>query len=290
LLNSPVLVELISLTDSEQRALVLNSPNTDSCFYWFNVPALPVRNWIVRATPLQTNTYMPTYYGDVIFYNDATIFSTNAQQGQYASINLVPNFWGDSINWDSTSNPFFGRASGTITGNGTTIVSTLGSNNLSTIFNASKAVVLILNAQNKPIGFAKVNADGTFTTPNLPPGQYSLRVEAPKVPSQSVPFSITSGSNAQINFNATGSGVNTVTSVNKTIKSSELSIYPNPANDKISLKGVTGAVKIIDTKGQTVLETASTSNIEIGKLPSGLYTITGLNKANKLISARFVKH
>ena len=284
-------VELVSLSDSLQPT-ILTSGGPDSCFYWFQVPSLPARNWVVRATPLETNDFLPTYLGDVIYYNDATVFTTPAsgQSLNLPVINLVPNIWGDSLDPDSSINPSWGRVSGTISGNGTLISSLLGTNNMNVVFNVSRATIIILNSQNQPVGFVFVNADGTYTTPGLPPGQYSLKVEYPKAPSVAVPFTITAGSQGTVNFAASGSGINTVTSVNRNLKAEAMVVYPNPASNKISLSGVKGAVKIIDAKGKVVLETSETSNIGIAKLPSGLYTITGIGNSNRVVTARFMKN
>lgn len=290
-LNNMVEVQLISLNDGQQYSQIVNG-GADSCFFWFNVPRQPVRNWVLRAVPGISNNFLPTYFGDVIFYSDATIFSTPAPSAQdIYNINLVPNIWPDSNLTDSILASNLGRVSGTIGGNGTVVNSTMGSNTMSTTFDVSKATVVILNAQNQPVGFAYLHADGSYFFNNLPDGQYSLRVEYPKVPSSSIPFTIsTSARQSVVNFNTTSTGINVITGTNKLVKTSEMNIFPNPASSKISLTGVKGSIKIIDSKGRIVMETAETSNIEISKLPSGLYTITGLSKSNQVISTRFVKN
>jgi len=55
------------------------------------------------------------------------------------------------------------------------------------------------------------------------------------------------------------------------------SIYPNPADEFISLKGIdetlTGSIKLIDMNGKVILETGSTENISISNVKSGMYFV-----------------
>lgn len=281
-LQSQVRVELIGLNSNSYQAQTLDG-TADSCFYAFNVQSIlgaPTESFIVRATPLTNNDYLSTYFGDAIFWSDATVLQPSQSQWNL-TINLVPA---------ANIAPGLGLLTGTINGNGATVTTTFNGNPITTTFDVTASRVIILNAQGQPVGFAFANADGTFSFPNLPEGNYQMRVDNPKVPSQVVPFAITaSSSSVNVTMNTTGSGITTVTSNSKTLKGSALSAYPNPATETISLSGVSGSIEILNTKGQVVLKSSDVKNINISTLSSGLYTIKGLNDRQETVTTRFVK-
>lgn len=280
--NMPMLVELYGINNNVYQSQTLNGL-ADSCYYWFNVPAQPLgtvaNQYIIQATPLSGTDFLPTYYGDFLFWQDATVIQPNQSQWNL-DINLVAA---------ASLAPGLGTVSGTITGNGTTVTSMFNGNPISTTFNTSQSTVIILNAQGQPVGFATVNADGTYSFPNLPEGQYFLRVDNPKVPSANVPFSVTSTGGAVVNLNATGSGINVVTGTAQQIKAASVLVYPNPANDKIHVSNAFGTIRIFDSKGQMVLESNETQNISVANLKAGLYTIQTLDAGQKVTNSRFVK-
>jgi len=281
-LQSPVRVELIGLSNNAYQVQTLTG-TADSCFYNFNIqsaPGAPTGSYIIRATPLTNNDYLSTYFGDAIFWSDATVLQPT--QSQYnLTINLVPA---------AALAPGLGLVTGTINGNGTTVNTTFNGNPITTTFNVTASRVIILNSLSQPVGFAFANANGTFSFPDLPVGEYQLRVDNPKVPSQTVPFSITANATSvNINMNTTGSGITTVTSNSKKIQSANLVAYPNPASEEISMEGVSGSVEIMDAKGQIVLKTSEVKNIRISNLASGLYMIKAFNNKMEPVSTRFVK-
>lgn len=54
-----------------------------------------------------------------------------------------------------------------------------------------------------------------------------------------------------------------------------IAIYPNPAQDKLFLRGIGQAeeIRILNVNGYTVMKTAAANEIHIADLPSGLYTV-----------------
>ena len=69
-----------------------------------------------------------------------------------------------------------------------------------------------------------------------------------------------------------------------------LSVYPNPATNTLSIaaKNHTVQVKIYNTLGAEVLASSHTQNIDISKLPAGIYTVS-IEQNKKLSYAKFIK-
>lgn len=287
-MNQSVKVRLISL-DSEDELNMNTGNGPDSCYYWFNIPAQPIRPWVIRAEPQSFIDYLPTYMGDVIFYTDATLFNTPASPGQNNPvINLVPNLY-DSLPWDSLP-PGLGIITGNILGAGTVVTSTLGGHNITATFQPQNAQVIITTSGGQPVAVANVNANGTFSIPNLPVGVYSLKVECPKIPSQQVVFELTAANmNRNFIFNTNGSGINSTTANKPLLNSEAIQVVPNPAVQFISLHGAVGMVTIMDAQGKVVLETKQHHQISISQLPAGLYSIKGQNKDGKALTTRWIK-
>jgi hypothetical protein len=282
--GSPVKVELYGISDNSYQTMTLSSIQ-DSCFFYFytqNPTGLPATQYIIRATPLVGTDYLPTYYGNTLYWENASVIQPTESLWALG-IDLLPGIY-DTIG----TGP--GLVQGTIGGNGTVVNSVFNSNPISTTFNVTASRVIITNAAGQPVGFAMVNANGTFSYPNLPVGEYFLRVDNPKVPSVAIPFSITANAaTVNVNFNTTSSGISNVTSNGKTIKAVEILTFPNPASDEISVTGTKGNIQIINSKGQVVLETSNGQNIRISNLASGLYTIKARNTNNEPVNTRFVK-
>jgi PKD repeat protein len=263
----------------------------DSCFYFYSVPSQPARNYVIWANPTGNPGYMPTYLGDVLYYTEATVLSnpTNLNFTSYQpAINLIQNI-GDSLPWDSLQPP--GSIIGNVGGNGTVVNGMLGNRPTQMAYKNSLARVIILNAAGQPVACISVNPDGSYTSPNLPPGTYTVRVEHPLVPTQTSQVTITTTAlNRVVNFTVTPSGVNTITSNQSLLKADALKIYPNPAQDKVKVFGVKGNVQFIDMQGRVVLEASAENAISISKLKSGIYQVKGQDeKGNVLLSRLSVK-
>lgn len=289
-LNLPTTVRLIAVNGPEEYTQSIGNV-TDSCYYYFTIPAQPVRAWIVRAEPQDMSDYLPTYLGDVLYYTDATIFSTptNPSWQTNPPINLIPNMY-DSLPWDSLP-PGLGTITGTILGSGTTVTSMLNGYNVTSTFQPQNAQVIVLNSAGQPIAIGTVNANGTFSIPNIPQGQYQLRIECPKVPSQTISFEVTDANlNRNFTFTTNGSGINSTTSTKKNVEAESLSVAPNPASSHISFYGVVGSITVLDAQGREVMSTSNHQNISIEHLPAGLYTLKGQGKTGKTLTTRFIKN
>jgi hypothetical protein len=194
-----------------------------------------------------------------------------------------------TIPTDST-NPLWTKITGTISGEGT-LVSSMASGNIQVngVFHLSKAEVSFLNVQGQTVANAFVHQNGTFSSPPLPPGNYRVKIDHPKVPSQMKTVTIGAGSENHIDFEAGSTGIDIVTEVKQRVKEKEMVISPNPASNTISVSGFEGFLKITDSKGKVVVEIEAGKKISIAQLPPGLYVITGIHKSNQFMSGRFIK-
>jgi len=74
------------------------------------------------------------------------------------------------------------------------------------------------------------------------------------------------------------------TSVNEISKNAH--VYPNPTNGKLNLVNVKGEINIYDSFGKLIFEKTLTGNVEevdLSKLPNGLYTIKTVNENFKVL-------
>lgn len=71
----------------------------------------------------------------------------------------------------------------------------------------------------------------------------------------------------------------------------DITVYPNPASDKLFMYGVEGKeIEVIDLNGRSILKTTyDFYGIDLLELPSGLYTIK-INVANQYVYRKFVKY
>lgn len=277
----PTAVEVIGIDNNTYSTFTVNNIQ-DSCFYFFQVQ--PDKKYVIRATPLNSagGAYMPTYYGDQVFWSEATVIQPT-ENTHNLNILMQTSLWSQIGSGNGTLN-------GTVSGNGTTVTTSFNGNTITTTFSTMQAYALILNSNNQPIGFAVINADGTFSFPNLPNGQYFLRIEHPKVNSASVPVTITSAEpSVSVSVVATSTGIDVVTSNARSIKGTEVTVAPNPASHKIMITGTEGAVLVINMQGKVVLQTSG-NELNIESLANGLYTIKASNQLGQVITTRFVKN
>ncbi len=120
----------------------------------------------------------------------------------------------------------------------------------------------------------------TFTVSGLTEGMHTLRVKY-----------VVGNPNFRLSnfiFTRTEECVNTV-GIDETDADLGITVYPNPSNSTISVKGADDAVPflILDITGRTVqVGTSAKGPIVIDQLPTGLYTIELIGQG----AARFVKH
>jgi hypothetical protein len=62
-----------------------------------------------------------------------------------------------------------------------------------------------------------------------------------------------------------------------------LQVYPNPANEKLTVSGLTGKAQVYDITGKQQLEIIADGEIDITHLPAGIYFLRTANDAVKIV-------
>lgn len=272
-------VEIFGIEDSYYRSIAV--PDTGiGCNYSFLTPFnKPV---VIRATPWVTGTYLPTYYGNQVYWSEATVIQSSTN---LSDLNIqLQTASGGGVGGGA------GTISGLVTGNGTVVSTSFNNMTITTTFQANRSHAILLNSANVPVAFAVVAEDGTFSFPNIAEGQYALRIEHPKVNSTAFPVVLNaSRPNASVLATATSTGISIITENKKRVKASEITLTPNPAHHTITFSGVTGLVRVLNVQGKVVMETYD-SQLNIEALPNGLYTLKATNPDQEICTVRFIKN
>ena len=251
-------------------------------FGFYNFWNVSEGTYLILASPSpdSSNTsafqYLPTFYGDVVFWDQATQIALGTPQNPY-NINLV--------SFDSIGNGG-GYIGGQIIVGGKSMLTT-------------GQEVLLLDLSGTPVRVTYTDAQGNFSFTSLPFGDYTV---SPMVTgTTTLPTQVTINStNPTANVVMTISG-HTITGVSKYGQTSQIeNMYPNPAISDISFTIRTqGTVKmqILDAIGKTILarqETVTASGnlitLPIKDLNPGLYFLVIQDENGNTSSKRFVKN
>jgi hypothetical protein len=158
------------------------------------------------------------------------------------------------------------------------------------------------------VAYTQTNENGEFTFPNLPTGDYRIRIEYPGVETDEA---------AEVNFNLSGelgeivsvaalvedgqitvteTGREFVTVSNTPHKVMNLSYYPNPAKNELNLKLENSdniqTLTILDLKG-TIRSTFKLENgqnqIDISYLNSGMYILRVKDEDGNYMISKMIK-
>jgi PKD repeat protein len=243
----------------------------------YNFYEVPEGDYYINAIPVGVPGYVPTFYGDVLFWEDATIVHLGTPVNPY-DIHL-------SV------------ASAFTPGNGT-INGQINTSGLKTTF-VDKIHMLIFNMLGQTLAYDVVDQDGKFTFTGLPFGVYLLKAEMAGITSK--PFKvILSPDNPSPTVVLTFSG-NTIFGIGDDAGSvSSWVVFPNPFTDQVAVSldltaGMEIVAEIHDISGRTLV--SKSFNLNPGKnklslpgssLAPGIYTLriyskNGLNITSKLI-------
>lgn len=247
--------------------LALDTIRNGSAYFWFRTTRLG--NYSILATLISGNnqgSYLPTYYGDVSSWSNASLLNFTPSIVQIAAnINLLPANGTGGGSARIRGNIFPGRQitnSGTIAG----------------------VQIQLLDVQGQVLAATHSQNDGSYQFESLAFGDYKLRVEWPGMASAEHMVQLTAGNPEAtgINFSMSSSGITT------SIDQPQLSInnlYPNPARDKVNIQleaksGLQQTLYLRDLQGRTLktlpiqLESGQhPTEISLEGLAPGLYFI-----------------
>jgi PKD repeat protein len=238
---------------------------------------VPEGDFVIWAMPFDSaGGYLPTFYGNVIYWEQATVISLGAPVNPY-NINLVP-------------------ATGTQAGQG----GILGQVNIQGMKSTQvdQIVMILTNEQGQPIGFRNVDASGAFDFSDLPVGTYFLKPELPNTSSDLVKV-LLSAVNPVASVTMTFSGQHIIGISEMPLVASFVS-YPNPVKDVLNLtidaySALNGVACIYNLTGQVVATIPITLNkggnqfsLDMRTLNTGIYLLKitspeGLNIVQKLV-------
>lgn len=241
----------------------------------FSFPQVPDGIYLLLATPYTAPgivvPFMPTYYGNVAFWQQATEIILGDLTNPY-NINLLPM---DSLPGGN------GNISGNLTGNGKSV-------------SPANQLVYLLNINSQIVGYTYTDMAGHYTFSNLPLGTYTVFPTITGYTTNTWPITLTSG-NFTVVANMTISG-NTILGNDKSTPSALKTLSPNPCQNElhVALKSiVTGTATVYSATGrmmsQKEIQSLSTFSIPVDKLPAGVYILEIKEENGNISKSRFVK-
>jgi hypothetical protein len=246
---------------------------------WFEFSGLSWANYIVKAEPSPTSVYygdyLPTYYGDVIHWEDASVIDL-IHSTDDAHIHLVA----------ATNAP---AGPGSISGS---IVSG----------NRTADIPIILHSNDQGTVTMQISSiDGTFAFTNLAYGTYDIFAEIPgvSVTPQTIVLNAENPTAEGINMIILGNEIIFLGLIESAVFESEPLIFPNPVTDQVKLsinlkKSLLVHIEITDISGRIIsAENHNISDekniaIDVTKLTKGLYMLR-CEAGGELIVRKFMK-
>jgi len=220
--------------------------------------------------------YLPTYYGDVIFWEQATPIYLGVPLNPY-NINLV-SF--DSIGGGD------GSITGQILGGGKSMLT-------------SGQEVLLLDEFGNTVRIAFTDGQGNFSFTNLPFGEYNVHPVITGVTTQPAAVVLdASSTSATVIMTIEG---HTITGISERASAGIIgNVYPNPAIDEISvniksqgeitIRIMDASGRVVYTETKMVASAGSQVTILVSHLKPGLYLISVQDRGRNQSSARFMKN
>ncbi len=256
------LIGLDSLSGTYSYSAI-TTVDSSGYYCFFNIP---VGTYIIIADPspnsIYYNDYLPTYYGDVINWSDATLI--------YAGLGTSTN--GMDIHLVFTPGPVAGN--GSISGN----VIQAGAKLLTGGDPIANVEIVLMDNSNNPLATAFSDANGHFAFSGIALGSYKIYGEYAGLQAVSAVIELTTTStsvnNVQINVGA-GTIAASVEEMYSDFIASVSEVYPNPSSAQFNisvsaLKNTTITISITDMFGKKVFENAYSA-----AAGSNVYTMNG---------------
>lgn len=273
------LAMIFSLDTSQNSLPYVNVSTIDSngVYYFTQVPE---GNYVILGIPVEPAGYLPTYFGDGITWEQATVIALGQPNNPY-NIHLVA---ANPINSGD------GSASGHIN-NGKFAESLI-----------NKIMMILLDANQHAIGFSRVTDNGSFDFSGLGYGTYYLHPEIAGITSDLVKIEISASKpHAEVVMTFTGDrilGINDNTAVINTV-----TLYPNPVTDQLTVSvllkaSTTVRIDIFTITGEMIYsgvndapEGRSAFLVPFTGLTEGMYVVKihsedGINVVRRVIKSR----
>jgi len=285
LIEHDVTAGTLTAIDSQ---LVTSTPNNWGGLYSFS--GVADGDYLLKAAAEvgsdQYDNYLPTYFVDVLYWDEATTITVPGNAGTLYSIDMVsgtnsggPGFIGGLI----IDGANFAPGQVEIRGDGDPL---------------ENVSILLLTDNDMPITHTVSDAQGEFEFPNLAWGTYKVVVEV-LGKEKGIKF-ITIGADnptGQINFEVNETFV---TKIEDVLNVASLKVFPNPVDENmniqieirqntnlnISVNNLLG--KTIFTENKDLQEGIQTMNINLKNLPSGIYFLN-LSDGQEIISHKIMK-
>ncbi len=242
----------------------------------------------VVATPSNTSSgYIPTYYGNVIYWTGANLIYLNSNSTAFYNISL-----------SSFSNTSPSNGPGNIGGN---VVSTLPKA-LDSGNPYENLLIFLLDANNNtPLMFTFSDANGGFMFNNIALGEYKIHPELPGL--TAIPATVVLDENNTDNFKVliTVSGTNieaSLPALHETFSGFISDVYPNPTSSDAYIN-INGNIKItyievLDMLGKRIDNISIINNnnliqINTNILISGIYNIVIHTENGFVINKKLVR-
>ncbi|MCX6268110.1 MAG: PKD domain-containing protein [Bacteroidetes bacterium] len=251
-------------------------PIDSNGIYYFTL--VPGGNYYIIAMPFDSNGYLPTYYGNTINWEQATLINLGTENNPY-DIQLIHA---------SQMTNGQGSASGQINTRGvrTSLM--------------DKINMILMNEQGQPIGFTTVSSSGAFNFPSLAYGTYYLHPEMPGITSDQVKITLTP-EQPHTDVVMTFSGKNILGIEDEVTLANRWIIYPNPVIDHLTVgidmkQGTKAEIGIYNMTGQVISNTqvnmtegSNKINLPAASLPAGIYSLRIYSAEGMILNTKFVK-
>jgi PKD repeat protein len=251
--------------------------DSNGVYYFTKVPD---GTYVINAIPVTPAGYLPTYYGDVVTWEQATPLTLGNPNNPY-NIHLVAA---------GTYNPGGGSASGHI--------------NTSKIANnlIDKITMTLMDVNKIPIAYCRVSSGGGFDFASLDYGTYYLHPELAGITSDTVRIELTA-TKPHVDIIMTFTG-NRITGTGDNLMNNEnVFVYPNPVNEQLNVavnlrRSAVIRIDVCTLAGQTVYTTTrpagtgkSIFSLPFSQMTEGMYIVKvysdgGVNSVIRVIKSR----
>lgn len=247
---------------------------------WYEFTGLAPAGYIVKAEPSINSQfygdYLPTYYGDVIHWEDATLINLTGNTDG-AQIHLVPDV-------SAPQGP--GHISGTVTNSSRT----------------SDVPVILRTLEPSSVTMTMTAADGTFSFDNLASGTYEIFAEIPGKSTTPMVVELTESSPSAENIDMliTTSEIIFLGIDESAVFENIPYIYPNPVQDQINIvlnlkKETNIKVDITDLSGRIIssenynLSGMKNVQLDASGLSHGMYLVKIIG-GDEVLTSRIIKN